>query len=289
MHFDPGISQDRTNQAKMQKYSHPEVYFHVGLGKVASKYLQFSVFPNFRNIHYIPTRRFYKCIPEIRKGKHTSYLVSREFDNQFATEVTKFAAEFPDACPILLLRRHDDWIASQYRRAAKNGFTRPFNEFIDLDNDSNEFNRESLNFFGKIELLEKLYSQKPLVLLYDELQKDKWGFIDKIAAYCHASYDRKDITVKAKHISYNEKQIRFMQWVSRYIRIRNPRYSKTGIIKFFQRIPVLLFRYSILYFAILVPRKWLVKGPLIPPEDLARIRVATKEDWEKCLAYVQSH
>jgi hypothetical protein len=50
----------------------------------------------------------------------------------------------------------------------------------------------------------------------------------------------------------------------------------------------MLYRYSILYTAIIIPKKWLVKGPLIPPEELARIREATSEDWEKCLQYVRS-
>jgi hypothetical protein len=271
------------------KYDHPEVYFHVGLGKVASKYLQHSVFPHFRGIHYIPTTRFHRCIPEIRKGRHPSYLVSREFDNQFDREVTRFAAEFPDAQPIMLLRRHDDWIASQYRRAAKNGFTGPFHEFIDLGKNTGRFTRSSLDFYGKIETLERLYSNKPLVLIYDDLLKDRLGFIDRIAAYCKADYNRTKIPLKARHRSYAEKQIRFMQWISRFVPFKNPDYSRIGIIKLFQRIPVMLYRYSILYFAILIPANWLGKGPLIPPGELAKIREATREDWERCLEYVRKN
>ena len=244
------------------KYENPEVYFHVGLGKVASKYLQHSVFPLFKNIRYIPTTRFYKCIPEIRKGKHPSYLVSREFDNQFEREVTRFAKEFPDAHPIMLLRRHDDWIASQYRRSAKNGFTAPFSEFINLEDNTGKFNRESLDFFGKIELLEKLYKNKPLVLIYDDLLADRMAFLEKIASYCNATFDRKKIPLKARHTSYTEKQIRFMQWVSRYIPFKNPDYSRSGIIKFFQRIPVMLYRYSIIIYSHHHPQK------------LARLRAA---------------
>lgn len=274
--------------ARAAKYDHPEVFFHVGLGKVASKYLQYHVFPHFKNIRYIPTTRFYHCIPEIRQGKHPSYLVSREFDNQFVREVTRFAKEFPDAHPILLLRRHDDWIASQYRRSAKNGFTGPFTDFIDLEKDTGKFTRESLDFYGKIELLEKLYQNRPLVLLYDDLLTDRWSFLEKIAKYCNSTFDREKIPIEAKHKSYTEKQIRFMQWVSKYIPFKNPDYSKIGIVKFFQRIPVMLYRYSFLYLAILIPAKWLGSGPLIPPEELRRIREATREDWEKCLAYAKS-
>ena len=267
------------------KFEHPEVYFHVGLGKVASKYLQHSVFPHFKGIRYIPTTRFDKCMLEIKKGRHASYLVSREFDNQFTREVTKFAEVFPDAHPILLLRRHDDWIASQYRRSAKNGFTAPFHEFINLEKNTGKFTRESLDFSGKIELLEKLYGHKPLVLIYDDLLKDRLDFLEKIANYCNATFDREKIPFRARHTSYSEKQIRFMQWVNRYVRLRNPDYSKTGIIKFFQRIPIMIFRYTILYTALLIPSGWLDQGPLIPPEQLEKIREATRNDWDRCLRY----
>jgi hypothetical protein len=123
------------------------------------------------------------------------------------------------------------------------------------------------------------------VLIYDDLLKDRQAFLVKIADYCHASLDMGKIPAKAKHTSYSEKQIRFMQRVSKIIPFKNPHYSKNPIIRFFQRIPVMLYRYSILYTAILVPGKWIGKGPLIPPEALARIREATREDWEKCLDY----
>jgi len=265
----------------------PEVYFHVGLGKVASKYLQHGVFPHFRDIHYIPTRLFYKSVKEIQKGLHPSYLVSREFDTQFEEEVRKFARHFPDARPILLLRRHDDWIASQYRRFAKNGFFGSFKEFIDPEKDEGRFGMESLSFYRKIEILKECFSNEPLVLIYDELLESPWGFIDKIARYCQAGYDKEDIRLERRHTSYGEKQIRWMQLVNRRLNIHEPRYIRLPVLKFFQRIPYLLYRYMILYSGLLVPSSWLGHEPLIPPGELERIRELTREDWERCVSYVE--
>ncbi|MFO7613993.1 MAG: hypothetical protein R6W71_05060 [Bacteroidales bacterium] len=275
--------------AGIPRNNKPEVYFHVGLGKVASKYLQHGVFPHFRNIHYIPTRLFYRSVVEIQKGLHPSYLVSREFDTQFEEEVRKFARHFPDAHPILLLRRHDDWIASQYRRFAKNGFFGPFKEFIDPEKNEGRFGMESLAFYRKIEILKECFSNEPLVLIYDELLKSPWDFIDKIAGYCQAGYDKKDIRLQRRHTSYAEKQIRWMQLVNRRLNIHEPRYTRVPVIKFFQRIPFLLYRYLVLYSGLLVPASWLGNAPLIPPGELKRIRELTREDWERCVHYIAHH
>lgn len=265
----------------------PAVYFHVGLGKVASKYLQHGVFPYFRNVHYIPTRLFYKSVAEIQQGLHPSYLVSREFDTQLEAEVRKFAMHFPYAHPILLLRRHDDWIVSQYRRFVKNGFTGPFSSFIDLVDDRGRFPMSSLEFYRKIEILKECFTTEPLVLIYDELLESPWTFIDKIAAYCHTDYDINEIRLDRKHTSYSEKQIRWMQRVNRLLNIHEPNYTEVPEIKFFQRIPYLLYRYLILYSGLLVPSSWLGNEPLIPSGELDRIRELTAEDWDRCIQYIE--
>ena len=45
----------------------PEIYFHVGLGKVASTYLQNKVFNNLEGIHYIPKNKYRSSIDIIKK------------------------------------------------------------------------------------------------------------------------------------------------------------------------------------------------------------------------------
>ena len=36
------------------------IYFHVGISKTGSTFLQQRVFPFLKNIHYIPTRKYFK-------------------------------------------------------------------------------------------------------------------------------------------------------------------------------------------------------------------------------------
>ena len=67
-----------------------QIYFHVGLGKVASTYLQHEVFPKLKGIHYLPTGKYKRSksiIPQLEVAK---VLVSREFDRQFEDEVRWF-------------------------------------------------------------------------------------------------------------------------------------------------------------------------------------------------------
>ena len=91
--------------------ANPEIYFHLGLGKVASTYLQYAFFPKLEGIHYIQRTR-YRFTPGIVASQPGNrFFVSREMDQQLEAEVIKFARHFPQTKAILLLRRHDSWIA----------------------------------------------------------------------------------------------------------------------------------------------------------------------------------
>ncbi|MEQ9306731.1 MAG: hypothetical protein RJQ14_22645, partial [Marinoscillum sp.] len=90
-----------------------QVYFHVGLGKVASTFLQQRVFPALGGIHYIPTRKYRKAKHIIGTVSAEKVLVSREFDRQLEQEDEWYTKDFPQAKIIILLRRHDEWAASQ--------------------------------------------------------------------------------------------------------------------------------------------------------------------------------
>lgn len=261
----------------------PEIYFHVGLGKIASKYMQQKVFPRMRGICYIPSRKYYRIFRELEATREPSILISREFDQQFAAEVKQFASKYPGTHAILFLRRHDSWIASQYRRFAKNGFTGSFSDFIDPELDGGRFRMEDLEFGNKIQLLESVFTTKPLIIIYDDFLKDPGATILKIAAYCNAAIDISKLNFKKVHPSYNEKQIKYMQRIAGYIPVNVESLPKNRILFFLARLPVLLLRYCILYTALLLPAAWVNKKPLIPPNRLEKIRMRTQADWEYCL------
>ena len=156
----------------MSEPSEKKIYFHVGTGKTGTTFLQYRIFPELKGIHYIQRTRYRKAKKIINRTHYAKYLISREFDQQLEEQVKLFAADFPDTIPIIVFRRHDDYIASQYRRFVKNGFTGGFTDFFDVENDKGYFRKTDLDYSRQIKILEENFNSKPVVLFYDELRNN---------------------------------------------------------------------------------------------------------------------
>ncbi|WP_457567725.1 hypothetical protein [Desulfurobacterium sp.] len=259
-----------------------EVYFHVGLGKTGSKYLQFVFFPALEGINYIHMTRYRKSKEIIKRSGSGKFLVSREFDRQFEREVEWFSKDFPDAGAIMVLRRHDEWILSQYKRFVKNGHRYSFDEFFNLD-DTGFFRIKHLLFYEKIKFLEEHFTRKPLVLLYDELRSNPESFLNRIAAYMGVTYNREKVKFSKKHASYTEKQLKFIYAISKYVNL------VPGDSKLKKYLFVYPIRYPILYFGKFVPERFVPEVDFMPDRDkLERIRRFFEKDWEKCVSYVNA-
>lgn len=265
----------------------PEIFFHVGLGKVASKYLQFKVFPRLQGICYIPTGKYKNSKKIIERSIEDKFLISREFDRQLESECKWFSNDFPQAKTIILLRRHDSWIASQYRRFVKNGFPGKFTDFMDIEKDQGEWKKKELLFFEKIKILEKCFQYKPLVLFFDDFKTNPKEFLSKMIHYMDAGIDFDKISYTPKHSSYNEKQLKIMQKLSKKFRLIEDKERKSQFYKSIRRILKMPIRYPILYLAQLLPESCLSKNDLIPSEELQLIRETYAGDWNKCLEYAK--
>lgn len=255
-----------------------EVYFHIGLGKTGTKYLQFDFFPKLKGINYIPMTKFKKSKKIIKSKGKGKFLVSRECDERFEEMVRWFAEDFPDAGIVMVLRRQDEWIYSQFKRLIKNGRTWKFEEFFNFE-DKGYFKIKDLYFYNKIKLVERTFTKKPLVLIYNELREKPFDFLDKIAKYTGTEYDRRRTTLKRKHKSYSEKQLSILYKLSRHINLIPRGFLK----KYFFVYPV---RYPVLYLAKFFP-DFIVRKPNIFPskEKLREIKEFYKEDWNKCVEY----
>jgi hypothetical protein len=270
----------------MSQENRKEIFFHVGLARAASSYLQHRVFPRFKGVHYIPPNQ-YRHYQQIISGTNsTKYLVSREFDQRLACESRKFSQIFPDARIIIVLRRNDRWIASRYRQFVKNGNTLSFREFYDIDHDKGLWKRSDASMFTRLQTIEKHFHQKPLVLFHEDLSKAPYDFFDKIAMFMDCQYDKERISLKPFHISYSDKQLQIMLRVSKYFFSLDPSYDNySRWVHWLQRRSRLLACYLILYPAALVPAAWIEREPLIAPETLAKIQDFFAEDWQLCQEY----
>ncbi|MDX1943407.1 MAG: hypothetical protein SFU99_22770, partial [Saprospiraceae bacterium] len=160
-----------------------DIYFHIGLGKTATTYLQYEFFPKLEGIYYIQRTLYRKYQEIIDKTKQSRYLVSREFDQQLEEEVNKISAAYPKAKIIIVLRRQDGWIASQYRRYIKNGGRLSFKAYFDVEHDTGLWKRSDVDFMAKIKYVEDRFQQPPLVLFHEDLKKDPYAFFDRLATF----------------------------------------------------------------------------------------------------------
>jgi len=275
------------NKAGEKIPANRQIYFHVGLAKTASTWLQHKVFPKFRGIYYVKNTRYHHYASIINKSHHPKYLVSREFDRQLEREASRFALLYPDAYPIIVLRRHDTWIASQYRRRVKNGFGLSFEAFLDLDQDKGYWKQSDLYLFPKLQVLEKYFSQKSLILFYEDLQSNPIAFVDKIAGYCGAEYAQDHISLVHAHPSYSDKQLKVLRRVSRHLFSPVQEFSGPRAWRRIQKLSRSLAIYSILYPSLLFPDAWSPKEALISNEQLEMIRNKYSDDWQRCLDYAK--
>lgn len=269
--------------------SEKEVFFHVGLGKTATTYLQYEFFPKLKGIRYIQRTKYNRFHAIISASDETRFLVSREFDQQLEDECQKISAHYPQGRVIIVLRSPESWIASQYRRFAKNGIHSSFVEFFDVEHDSGKWKREELMFSHKLAIIEKYFEHKPLVLFHEDLKSDSYGFFDTIAQFVGATYDRNRISLGAVHKSYSEKQLKAVRKWSRYLFPEEQRFSSNKVIHWLQWRKQQLTSYGVMFASLLMPDRWFDDIELIAPGELEKIREYFKEDYAACRAYAEAN
>jgi hypothetical protein len=213
-------------------------------------------------------------------------LLSREMDRQLAVEARKLAQAVPHARPVLLLRRHDGWIASQYRRYVKNGGTRPFSAFLDLQHDRGLWAQADLQFAPLIEALRAAFAHQPLILLHEDLRAAPWAFLALLAQELGATYDPAQISLRPVHPSYSAGQLRLMRrWGRRLLPDRERPLPAAQPWRWLVRRSQLLRSYALLYPVGYLPQGWLNNAPLVNEAELAAVREAYAADWQACLAW----
>lgn len=266
-----------------------ELYCHVGLGKTGTTYLQYKFFPKLREVKYIQRTKYKNLDRILEKPRYSKYFVSREFDRQFEREVLKIAKSYPFAGIIIVLRRNDSWIASQYRRHVKNGGQHSFCEFLDLKNDKGLWKQKDVCFHPKLLMLKELFDKKPLVLFHDELKKYPFAFFDKIADYIGASYEKRKIDINPKHKSYNDKQLRYIRSVSPRVLRKERRKTRNKLHKWLDFRSRWLVCHLLLLVGKMIPEKYVTKDPVIKKEELDEVREFYADDWQKCKEFARKH
>lgn len=257
-----------------------KIFFHVGTGKTGTTFLQYRAFPFFKGVRYIQ-RTSYRKAPEIIRNENAdAFFISWEMDQQLEHETALFAKEFPDTQTIIVFRQHDSYLASQYRRFVKNGFTGEVNEFFDVDEDNGFFKRSDFDYRSMLDILRKNFTKEPIVLIYDDLRKEPKEFISMFAEIVGATVDIDSIDFSKKHTSYNEKQLKVIKRMGKRVNLRKRRIFKNSALHLLWKIYFGAIRYSILYGAKVLPNSMISKEPLMDLKYLEKVKEYYKEDWE---------
>ncbi len=270
----------------MESKKDPEIFFHAGLERTGTTFLQQSLFPKLKNIYYIPKKQYKNSDKIIFKTNYDKYLLSHE-NKLLYPEMKKFASKYPNAQIILVFRRHDKWIASHYKRQIKNGYSKNFKEFIDLENNTGLWKKEDLFFLPRIKCIEECFKQPPLVLFHDELKSSPKDFVRKILKIT-GTEEHVPIPFKARHTSYTDKELKVRRRVNqkpllKTIKVKNKRF------KTLRKLYNKTVRYTTLYIARLIPEHFISDAPLIPVTELEKIRDYYAKDWENIKEYAKKH
>ena len=102
----------KTNQEKIADHSGENHYFHLGMHKTASTYLQNVIFPQLNGVRFFRKSKFkqYKITgPEIKA------LFSHEEDIFLIQALHRLKADRPKANVFLIVREPSEWVVSKYK------------------------------------------------------------------------------------------------------------------------------------------------------------------------------
>ena len=265
----------------------PPVFFHCGLGKVGSTWLQFKVFPHVQHMRFLRGGTIEGNERLMQRHPDSRYLISMGLDTQIMDRLVPFARLHRDAGIVIILRQPDSWIASQYRRYVKNGGHRSFRDFFDLEHDQGLWKRQYLDFYQLLLDIESLFDYPPIVLFHEDMKQDPLGFVQLLARIMGTGINPDQVSLEPYHKSYSTPQLKVMRQVGRWLypHQETPTSHTNPVWQCITRRTRLLVSYLFLNLARLIPESWLGQEPLIPPKELDAIREAYAGNWAACQAY----
>lgn len=266
----------------------PEIYWHIGLGRTATTFTQTRVFPKLKGIYFVSKKKFPDADEIIKQAPHDKILLTHEYSRNFDSILEAFAKKYPDAKIIVVFRRQDSWIASHYRRMVKNGYPEYFHKFYDFDHDRGHWKKNELYYIPLMENIVRTFRQKPLILFYHDLKSQPKKFVAQIMNYLQID-EHDPINFTPTHVSYNDNELKIRRWVARHTFLQENQNFRGHPLKKLIQFGNKTLRYPILYTAKAIPKKWIPQEPLIPPEDLEKIKDIYAEDWQQSIEYARKN
>lgn len=265
-----------------KKHENKKIIFHVGLPRTASTFLQCRVFPAFKGITYVKKRDFKKHDRFIAEADKP-VLLTTEMDigkgKPNSRGLYTIAEKYPDTRIILVLRRHDKWIASKYKYHIRKNGTMDFHAFFNVEPNNGFFRREHLRYTNIIDTIESLFTSRPLVIFQEELKNAPEEIIRLMASYCDADVNVSDVKMNVVNYSFSEKQLHLLLRFNRRFSFDKNKHGKLR-----KKIRAAMI-HTLAFFGQFLPVKKQENTPVVPSEQLKHIMEAFSDDWEACVEY----
>lgn len=271
----------------MQKKSEKQVFFHVGMPKTASTFLQNKVFPKYQDILFVKKHDFKNHQKIIDNNRADKILLSLEINVDKPNgydKVQTIAKRYPGTIPVILLRKHSSWVRSKYKYYIRKHGKLPFDEYLDLESEQGKINHQNLVYINKIKILEEAFQCRPYVFFQEELKQNPRQFIDQLAQLMGARCNPDDIKPGTVKKAYSEKQLkyvrRFNNWY-KYDDSKSPKWRKFVYKKFSG-----LLLHTVAFAGNFLP-PLSEDTPLIPEDKLLEIDKKLQNDWEQSIEYAK--
>ncbi len=255
-----------------------QFFFHLGLPKTASTFLQVIAFPKLESIEYYRKRKFkyFKSLAETSKAP--KLLFTTESDRGFEKKLKAITAIFPKAKIILVFRRQDKWILSKYKYYIRKHGHLKFDDFFDLENDLGFWKKEELYFMKYVDLVKQYTASPPLVLTFEELKTDHQAFIKRITNFLEIPFPSKPVTNRIVKKAFSNKQIILLRRFNNWYRYKELKTQIRFINKVHYKYREFLL-HIVAFFLGFVPDSMIKNQELVPADTLQRIQSFYHEDW----------
>jgi hypothetical protein len=146
------------------------VLIHLGLHRTGTTTLQQRIFPRLPGVEFL-SKPSLRDLRSLRMPRERALVISNEgllmrnADGVLRrSQVRQLAQCFPEAQPLLTLRRPDRLLRSRYRYHVLKGDVRSFDEYVDC--------WRGLSYSACVELIREAFGVAPLVLFQEELEAD---------------------------------------------------------------------------------------------------------------------
>jgi predicted metal-dependent hydrolase len=268
-----------------------KAFFHVGLPKTATTFLQRRVFPHFEGVGYLKKHAFDR-FPQVlaqRADEHERVILSFEFhpypgEPESARRLGAVRDYFEEVYPILALRRHASWVRSRYKYHLRKHGRTAFADFVSPHHPRGAQVHRHLDYMTVVRYLEAYFGRPPLLLFHHELVERPRETVEMLARFTGARVALEAIDFAQVNSAYSERRLK---WLLRFNRLYpfhlTERIGYKPLKKSYRKLSQgLLHGTAFLAGALPDPQPG---EPLIDDSMLETIDRAYHADWEACLAY----